>query len=72
MKRLVVSALGNRIYDAVMSKTDSSKMTDQRTDRTKEVESAFIQYLANQIPRESSGVKLDYGDYVLTLMKKRK
>lgn len=48
MKRLCVSAIANRIYDANISKKDPNLMLENgRTDRTDEVVNAAILYFRN-------------------------
>lgn len=48
MKKLCVSAIANRIYDAYVSKKDPNLMLENgRTDRTDEVVNAAILYFRN-------------------------
>lgn len=57
MKKLCVSAITNRIYDANTSKRDPSLMLDTgRVDRTVEVINAAIQYFRNTDEKDKAKI----------------
>lgn len=66
MKRLVVSALGNRIYYANIKKDGTMGAKEDITDRA--IESVFI-HLMNKLKDDGKEVCIKYDGYTLKMVK---